>query len=191
MNKIYSSVALFLLMMVVVFGVEIAYAEKMQLINNGRAVAGTTAIWYDDTPEEIQKRLFSLTILINQSLAQITGRNFTQEDFNNFENRIRIKIADEIGENKFALWLVDTEGGKELRISGNNIDTTEEAVDYFIKKYLRIPQENINAIKEFLKEQELDRVKIVTGLPFNDLQWNKVDNLIFEQEDLEVVRPKL
>lgn len=167
------------------------YAETMTVIEHGKIVAGATAVWNENDSLDIKEKLYRLTMLINQSLRQLTGHNVSYKEFNGFKNKIRIKIAENLRKNLFSLWLISTEDGKELRITGNNIDNTEKAVDYFATKYLHISADKINAIKDFLKKRlwllNNLREEKIKELPFENLDWPEIDTLTFEQKDMEIV----
>lgn len=175
----------YLFSFLIILSNETAIAETMKLIENGKVVAGATAIWNEYDSEEIKNRLFKSTVLINQSLIQMSGDSFSNERFENFKNKIRIKIVDTIGYDVYTLWLVDTGKGKELRISGNNIENVERAVHYFLTKYLHIEEDTLKDLKELVDKLILNKER----LDFERMEqvvFKRSDNLVFEQQEIEM-----
>ncbi len=172
----------------VLFCLNITQAETIELIEEGRIVAGATAIWKENDPKEIKDRLFKLTMLINFSLNGLSNYYFTKDERESLKNRIRIMISDTVSRDAYALWLVKTDKGKELRITGNSIDHTERAVTLFLEKYLKLDYNTMKDL-ELLINKKTKLKEALAPIDIDKISFKKVKNLIFEQKDIEIRIP--
>lgn len=68
------------------------FAESMDLIVNGKVVAGAIATFEESYSEDVNQRLFRATVIINQALIGVSGDELTEERFNAFTRRIHLLV---------------------------------------------------------------------------------------------------
>lgn len=189
-ERIDSYIIIYFILLGIMFGVTNtnAQTETLELIKEGKAVAIATALWQDDFPQETKDRLFKLTILINLSLSGLSGDYSLEGKFEDFKNRIRITVVDTLSRDAYALWIIKTDIGKELRIAGNNVDNTERAVYLFLKRYLKLKDKTIKDL-EVLVNEMTEQQESLTPAEIKKISFKRVNNLTFEQDGMEIRSP--
>jgi len=189
MKKPFNLIVVYLFIFGIIFySSKSAQAETMDLIKDGKIMARATALWNDGDQQEIKDRLFKLTILINGALSGLSGDYITDEQFGSLKNKIRISVVGKISREAYALHLVRTEDGKELRIYGTSIDHTERAVVLFLEKYLKLDYDSIKDL-ELTVNKALKHPENQASIDFEKIPFKKVKNLVFEQDDMEIRDP--
>lgn len=157
-------------------------AESIDLIKKGKIVAVATALNDEGDSEEFKKRLFRLTLIINEALSALSGDIvLTNDQFGSLPNRIRLRVVPKFDRDAYIIAVEKVDDYMEIRIGGNTIEHTERAVHVFLLKYLN--EDQITELETFV-----DRVtsKDESEKNFPRPVFKKKKNLVFSQQEAEI-----
>ena len=155
------------------------FAESMDLIKDGKVVAGAIATFEESYSEDINKRLFRLTVIINQALIGVSGDDLTEERFNAFTRRVHLIIDTKLKGSNYVFRFEKIPDGQELRIVGKTVDATEKAAMRFLNEVLKLSPEEIQLLSVYVDQvmkMQDQQAQITATAPV----FQKVENLKYE-----------
>lgn len=156
-----------------------AFAESMDLIKDGKVVAGAIATFEESYSEDVNERLFLATVIINQALIGVSGDELTEERFNAFTRRIHLIIDKKLKGSNYVFRFEKIPDGQELRIVGKTVDNSEKAVMRFLNEYLHLSSEEVQALTVYVAKvmsMQDQQEQITATAPV----FQKIENLKYE-----------
>ncbi|MCB9757543.1 MAG: hypothetical protein H6753_03855 [Candidatus Omnitrophica bacterium] len=155
------------------------FAESMDLIKDEKVVAGAIATFEESYSEDVNKRLFRATVIINQALIGLSCDELTEERFNAFTSRIHLLIDEKLTGSDFVFRFEEVSAGQELHIVGKTVDAAEKAAMHFLKESLKLTPEEVQALTTYVDQvmkMQDQQAQITAMAPV----FQKVENLKYE-----------
>jgi hypothetical protein len=155
------------------------FAESMDLIKDGKVVAGAIATFEESYSEDVNKRLFRATVIINQALIGVSGDELTEERFNAFTRRIHFLIDEKLKSSDYVFRFEKISAGQELRVIGKTVDAAEKAATRFLNEVLKLSPEEVQTLTTYVDQvmrMQDQQAQITVTAPV----FQKVENLKYE-----------